>query len=45
MMLKDAQWKDGVLHTMLLEPFELLRCSNRANTNGINGKKETPTQF
>jgi site-specific DNA recombinase len=45
MMLKDAQWKDGVLHTTLLEPFELLRCSNRANTNGINGKKETPTQF
>jgi hypothetical protein len=27
MMLKEAQWKEGRLHTTLLEPFELLRRS------------------
>jgi DNA invertase Pin-like site-specific DNA recombinase len=37
MMIKEAEWKDGALHTTLLEPFELLRCSNRTNANGING--------
>jgi site-specific DNA recombinase len=37
LMLKDAQWKDGGLQTTLLEPFELLRRSNRGNTNEING--------
>ena len=35
MMVQEAQWKDGRLQ--LLEPFELLRRSNRANTKGING--------
>jgi hypothetical protein len=38
MMLKEAQWKEGRLHTTLLEPFELLRRSNHASSNGINGK-------
>jgi DNA invertase Pin-like site-specific DNA recombinase len=38
MMIKGAKWKDGTLHTTLLEPFELLRRSNHASANGINGK-------
>ena len=25
MVLKEAKWKDGRLHSTLLEPFELLR--------------------
>jgi site-specific DNA recombinase len=37
MMVKGAQWKDGRLHTTLLEPFELLRRSNRGTGNEING--------
>ena len=45
MVLKEAQWKDGTLHTTLLEPFELLRRSNQANTNGINGNGGPETPF
>jgi DNA invertase Pin-like site-specific DNA recombinase len=45
MMLKEAQWKEGRLHTTLLEPFELLRCSNHASSNGINGKGGAGTVF
>jgi hypothetical protein len=47
MMLKETQWKDGMLHTTLLEPFEPLRRSNQANANGIkgNGAIETPFEI
>jgi DNA invertase Pin-like site-specific DNA recombinase len=31
MLLKDATWKDGALTTTLLEPWELVRRSNRAS--------------
>jgi hypothetical protein len=44
-MLKEAQWKDGKLHTTLLEPFEPLRRSSHANTNGINGNGGPGTVF
>jgi DNA invertase Pin-like site-specific DNA recombinase len=45
MMLKEAQWKDGRLQTTLLEPFELLRRSNQAKVNGINGKGGAESSF
>jgi DNA invertase Pin-like site-specific DNA recombinase len=45
MMLKEAQWKDGRLHTTLLEPFELLRRSNQSTSNGINGKGGSGARF
>jgi hypothetical protein len=36
MMLMEAQWKDGMLHTTLLELLELLRRSNQANIKERN---------
>ena len=37
-ILKNATWKEGMLHATLLEPFEQLRRSNRANATKISGK-------
>lgn len=45
MMLKEAAWKDGQLQTVLLEPFEQLRLSNRANLNHPKGLEEARNEF
>jgi hypothetical protein len=42
---KEATWKDAQLRTTLLEPFELLRRSNQASTNGINGNDGSTPDF
>lgn len=45
MVLKEAAWKDGRLHATLLEPFELLRRSNRDNGNEISGNRGAGRPF
>ncbi|MDX2154051.1 MAG: recombinase family protein [Bryobacteraceae bacterium] len=45
MTLKTAHWKDGQLNATLLEPFELLRRSNSANSKGINENGENGGDF
>jgi hypothetical protein len=37
MLLKDATWKDGTLTASLLEPWELVRRSNRASATKSDG--------